>query len=169
MECNSNCWWNSALYGISSTLTRWLAAALQKRKVAMRLGNRVSMLPQGSPLSPVLYNVCTNGLADLNSVTLGLALTLANKGLIFKTVNKFPTQTNVHAALVLKPQTTSCNPAPPSMTWDARHGPVRWRPTGSFGGRLRHCGRLRTSPYSLDWKSGMAGNAEEEEKQSMTP
>ena len=26
-------------YGVSLTLTRWLAAALQKRKVAMRLGN----------------------------------------------------------------------------------------------------------------------------------
>ena len=64
---------------------------------------------------------------------------------------------------VLKPPTTSCNPAPPSMTWDARHGPVRWRPTRSFGDRLRHCGRLQTSPYSLDWKSSMAGNAEEEE------
>ena len=75
-----------------------------------------------------------------------------------------PTQTNVHAARVLKPSTTSCNPAPPSMTWDARHGPVRWRPTGSFGDRLRHCGRLRTSPYLPDWKSSMAGNAEEEEE-----
>ena len=47
------------------------------------------------------------------------------------------------------------------LTWDARHGPVRWRPTGSFGNRLRHCGRLRTSPYSPHWKSSMAGNAEE--------
>ena len=76
---------------------------------------------------------------------------------------KFPTQANVHAALVLKPPTTSCNPAPPSMTWDARHGPVRWMPKGSFGDRLRHCGRLQTSPYSPDWKSSMAGNTEEEE------
>ena len=31
-------------YGISLTLTRWLAAALQKRKVAMRLGNWISTL-----------------------------------------------------------------------------------------------------------------------------
>ena len=75
---------------------------------------------------------------------------------------KFPTQTNVHAARVLKPPTTSFNPVPSSMTWDARHGPVRWRPTGSFGDRLRHYGRLRTSPYSPDWKSSMARNAEEE-------
>ena len=35
-------------------------------------------------------------------------------------------------------------------------------PTGSFGNRLRHCGRLRTSPYSPDWRSSMAGNAEED-------
>ena len=82
---------------------------------------------------------------------------------------KFPTQTNVHAARVLKPPTTSCNPAPPSMTWDARHGPVRWRPTGSFGDRLRHCGRLRTLPYSPDWKSSMAWNAEEQEEKKLSP
>ena len=31
------------------------------------------------------------------------------------------------------------------QTW-----PSRWRPTGSFGDRLRHCDRLRTSPYSPD-------------------
>ena len=74
----------------------------------------------------------------------------------------WPTQMNLHAARVLKPPTTSCSPAPPSMTWDARHGPVWWRPTGSFGDRLRHCSRLQTSPYSPDWKSSMAGNAEEE-------
>ena len=61
-------------YGVSLTLTRWLAAALQERKVAMRLGNWISTpqqltmeLPQFSPLSPVLYNVYTKGLADLNS------------------------------------------------------------------------------------------------------
>ena len=79
---------------------------------------------------------------------------------------KFPTQTNVHAAQVLKPPITSCNPAPSLITWDARHGPVRWKPTGSFGDWLRHCGQLWTSPYSPDWKSSMAGNAEEEEEPS---
>ena len=75
---------------------------------------------------------------------------------------KFPIQTNIHAAQVLKPLTTSYIPAPPSPLWDARPGPVQWMPTGSFGNKLRHCGRLRTSPYSPDWRSGMAGNAEEE-------
>ena len=54
------------------------------------------------------------------------------------------------------------------MTWDARHGPVRWRPAESFRDRLRHCGRLRTSPYSPDWKSSMFGNAEEEEEYRLT-
>ena len=79
----------------------------------------------------------------------------------------FPIQTNVHAARVLKPPTTSCSPAPPSTLWDARHGPVWWMPTGSFGDRLRHCSRLRTSPYSQDWRSSKAGNAEEEEEIKM--
>ena len=36
-------------------------------------------------------------------------------------------------------------------------------PTGSFRDRMRHCGRLRTSPYSSDWGSSMAGKTEEEE------
>ena len=54
--------------------------------------------------------------------------------------------------------------SPHSMIWDTRRGPVQWRHTGSFGDRLRHCVRLRTSLYSLDWKSSMAGNAEEEPK-----
>ena len=63
---------------------------------------------------------------------------------------KFPIQTNVHVTQALKPPTTSCSPAPPSTLIDARHGPVRWIPTGSFGDRLRHYGRLRTLPYSPD-------------------
>ena len=85
-------------YGVSLTLTRWLAAALQKRKVAMRLGNWISTpqqltmgLPQGSPLSLVLYNVYTKGLADLNSNGLSRVLTLADDGLIYKTASDIST------------------------------------------------------------------------------
>ena len=85
-------------YGVSLTLTRWLAAAPQERKVAMRLGNWISTpqqlkmgLPQGSPLSPVLYNVYTKGLADLNSNGLSRVLTLADDRLIYKTPSDIST------------------------------------------------------------------------------
>ena len=85
-------------YGVSLTLTRWLAAALQERKVVMRLGNWISTpqqltmgLPQGSPLSPVLYNVYTKGLADLNTNGLSRVLTLADDGLIYKTSSDIST------------------------------------------------------------------------------
>ena len=85
-------------YGVSLTLTRWFAAALQERKVAMRLGNWISTpqqlamgLSQGSPLSPVLYNVYTKGLADLNSNGLSRVFTLADDGVIYKTASDIST------------------------------------------------------------------------------
>ena len=82
-------------YGVSLTLTRWLAAALQERKVVMQLEKWTQQqtvgLPQGSPLSPVLYNVYTNGLADLNSNGLSQVLTLADDGLIYKTASDIST------------------------------------------------------------------------------
>ena len=88
-------------YGVSLTLTRWFAAALQERKVAMRLGNWISTpqqltmgLPQSSPLSPVFYNVYTNGLAGLNSNGLKRVLTLADDGFIYKTASDISTVIN---------------------------------------------------------------------------
>ena len=102
-------------YGVSLTLTRWPAAALQEKKVAMRLGNWISMpqqltmgLPQGSPLSPVLYNVYTKeqvdlnseGQADLNSDGLSRVLALAGDKLINKTASDIHTAvTAVHKQL----------------------------------------------------------------------
>ena len=79
-------------YGVSMTITRWIAAAMLERTVVLRLGDwssaslKLTMgLPQGSPLSPVLYNVYTKGLADLNQRGPAKVLTLADDGLIYKT------------------------------------------------------------------------------------
>ena len=84
-------------YGVSLTLTRWLAAALQDRKVAVRLGNWISTsplttgLPQAPPppsprpRSSVLYSVYTKELADLNSNGLSRVRTFTDDGLIYKT------------------------------------------------------------------------------------
>ena len=48
-------------------------------------------LPQGSSLSPVLYNVYTKGVADLNSNGLSRMLTRADDGLIYKTASDIHT------------------------------------------------------------------------------
>ena len=76
-------------YGVSLTLTRWIAGALLERIVVMQLGNWSSALhqftmdlPKGSPLSPVLFKVYTKGLADLNQYRPSKILTLADGGLI---------------------------------------------------------------------------------------
>ena len=72
-------------HGVSLTLTRWIAGALLERTVVMQLGNWSSALhlfrmglPQGSPLSPVLFYVYTKGLADLNQNGPSKILTLAD-------------------------------------------------------------------------------------------
>ena len=60
--------------------------------MVMQLGNRRSAphqltmgLPQGSPLSPLPFNVYTKGLADLNQNGSSKILTLADDGPIYKT------------------------------------------------------------------------------------
>ena len=79
-------------YKVSFTMTRWIAAALMERTVVLRLGDWVSPpkqltmgLPQGSPLSPVLYNVYTKGLADLHHNHISKVLSFADDGLLYKT------------------------------------------------------------------------------------
>ena len=74
-------------HGVSLTLTLWIAGALLERTVIMQLENWSSAphqltkgLPQGSLLSPVLYNVYTKGLADLNQNRPRKVLTLAGDG-----------------------------------------------------------------------------------------
>ena len=81
-------------YGLSLTLTRWIAGPLLERTVEMQLGkwssaaHQLTMgLPQGSPVSPVLYNTYTKGLVDLNQNGLRRVLTLTDDGLIYKTTN----------------------------------------------------------------------------------
>ena len=79
-------------YGVSLTLTRWVVGALLERTVAMQLENwrsapdQLTMgLPQGSLILPVLFNVYTKGLANLNQNGPSKILTVADDGLIYKT------------------------------------------------------------------------------------
>ena len=93
-------------HGVSLMPTRWLTAVLRERKVSMRLGNWIStpqqltlILPKAPPppplsRSPVLYNVCTKGLANLNSNGLSWVLTLADDRLIYKTATDSHTAVN---------------------------------------------------------------------------
>ena len=79
-------------YGVSLTLTRWVVGALLESTVVTQLGNRSSAphqftmgLPQGSLILPVLFNIYTKGLADLNQNGPSKILTMADDGLIYKT------------------------------------------------------------------------------------
>ena len=81
--------------GVNQTIVRWIGAALLERTVVMRFGDwsstirKITMgLPQGSPLSPVLYNVYTKGLADLDKNGPARVLILADDGLIYKTTEE---------------------------------------------------------------------------------
>ena len=62
-------------FEVNPFVIKWIAAALMERTVAMRLGEWVSEtikimpgLPQGSALSPVLYNVYTARLVDMDNL-----------------------------------------------------------------------------------------------------
>ena len=79
-------------YGVSLTLTQWAAGAVLERTLVTQLGNRSSAphqftmgLPQGSLILPVLFNIYTKGLADLNQNVPSKILTMADDGLIYKT------------------------------------------------------------------------------------
>ena len=55
-------------YGVSSTLTRWLAAALQERKATMRLGNWISTPLQLTMGLPQGYAVLTQAGLEINII-----------------------------------------------------------------------------------------------------
>ena len=76
-------------YEVNPFTIKWIAAALMERTVALRLGDWVSTtikitpgLPQGSALSPVLYNVYTSKLADMQ-IPRGRILTFADDVLVY--------------------------------------------------------------------------------------
>ena len=94
---------------LSLRLTRWVAGVLLEKKQTMVMqlgaGNWSSAphqltkgLPQGSHLSPVLFNVYTKGLADLNQCGPSKILTLTDDGLVYtkhlRTPKKQPKQCN---------------------------------------------------------------------------
>ena len=78
-------------YGVSLTLTRWIAGALLERTMVTQLGNWSSAphqlmvsLPQGSLILLVLFSVYTKGLAELNQNGPSKILTPVDDGLIYK-------------------------------------------------------------------------------------
>ena len=77
---------------ISPALIVWIGAAMLKRTVAMRLGSWVSNahtitpgLPQGSALSPVLFNVYTVGITSNQLEGPGRTLSFADDVLAYRT------------------------------------------------------------------------------------
>ena len=121
-------------YGVSLTQTRWVAGVLLERTMVMQLGNWSSAphqltmgLPQGSLILPVLFNVYTKGLADLNQNGPSKILTLADDGLIQK-----------HQR-TLRRQLKQCN------NWIVYPSGVTTPDLSSVQTRHKHCGAcLRT-------------------------
>ena len=76
--------------GVTPALIRWIGEAMLKRTVAMRLGTWASDactitpgLPQGSALSPVLFNVYTVGITSNQLEGPGRTLSFADDVLAF--------------------------------------------------------------------------------------
>ena len=131
-------------YGVSITLTRWVAGVLLERTVVMQLGNWSSAphqltmgLPQGSPLSLVLFNVYTKGLADLNQNGPSKILTLTDDGahIIYKT-----SKDSQEAAEAVQQQLDTSNVMTPDLS--------------SIQTRHKHCGaRLTTEQQTTSASS----------------
>ena len=119
--------------------TQLAAAALLERTVAMQLGNWSSAPyqltmgpPQGPPLSPVLFNVDTKGLADLNQNGPSKILTEADDGLRYKT-----SKDSLEAAEVMQQQLDPSD--------------VSTLDLSSIQTRHRHCGVM--SPHWISHQS----------------
>ena len=76
---------------VSPLLVMWTGAALLKRKVALRVGSWSSEvhsitpgLPQGSALSPVLFNVYTVGITSNQLEGPGRTLSFADDVLVYR-------------------------------------------------------------------------------------
>ena len=101
-------------------------------------------LPQGFPLSPVLYNVYTKGLADLNGSGLSWILTLADGGFIYKTASDINTAVNAVQEQLEKvshwcQETESeINPSKAQALWCALNNKAvgQAMPTVSFNGEV---------------------------------